>query len=60
MLRRIPIVLALCCSLAASTAIAADQPASEASIKELLEVTHVHRLLDGTMAQVDAFMKQAV
>src|SRR2546421_8094636 len=39
---------------------AADTPPSEASIKQLLEVTHAHQLLDNMMSQIDAMMKNAM
>jgi uncharacterized protein len=57
-----PIQIALASSFlfAFSTAFAADQPASAASIKQLLEVSQVHKLLDSATAQMDALMKQAM
>jgi len=39
---------------------AAETQPSEASVKQLLEVTRVHSLLDATMTQLDGFMKQAM
>lgn len=39
---------------------AADQPASEASIRELFEVTHTRKLLDDMMSQADAVMQNAM
>src|SRR2546430_9127216 len=59
MMKRIAIVLALSCAIAPLNAFAADQPPSEASIKQLLEVMQVRKLLESTMAQMDALMKQA-
>ena len=59
MIKRIATVLALTCSIALSGAFAADQPPTEASIKQLLEVTQVRKLLESTMAQMDAVLKQA-
>ena len=53
-------VVALSCSIASSVVLAADKPPSEASIKELLDVTQVRKLLDATMSQMDAFMQQAM
>jgi uncharacterized protein len=38
----------------------ANQPPSEASIKQLLEITRVHKMIDSTMTQMDAFMTQAM
>jgi len=58
-MKRIAIVLALSCAIAPLNAFAADQPPSEASIKQLLEVTQVRKLLESTMAQMDAVLKQA-
>lgn len=56
MLLRILIVLALC----SQATYAADTPASEASVKLLLEVAHARSLLDTTMAQMDAMMKNVL
>jgi hypothetical protein len=39
---------------------AAGNPASEASIKELLEITHARKLLDTMMSQMDDVMKNAM
>ena len=58
-MKRIAIVLALSCAIAPLNAFATDQPPSEASIKQLLEVTQVRKLLESTMAQMDAVLKQA-
>jgi hypothetical protein len=60
MIKKLQIVLALSCLFAFSTAFGTDQPPSEDSIKELLEIGHVHKLLDSTMTQMDSFMKQTV
>jgi len=52
-------VIGLSCAIALSAGSAADNsPASEASIKQLLEVGQVHKLVDTTMEQMDAYMKQ--
>jgi hypothetical protein len=59
MIKRIAIVFALSCAIAPLGAFAADQPPSEASIKQLLEVTQVRKLLESTMSQMDAVLKQA-
>jgi hypothetical protein len=60
MIKRIEIVLALAFLIALPSAFAADQSASEASVKQLLEVSQVHKILDATMAQMDGFMKQTM
>jgi hypothetical protein len=54
MLKRSLIALALCCPVAH----AAEAPPSDASVKQLLEVTQAHKLLDSTMAQMNGFMTQ--
>jgi uncharacterized protein len=59
MIKRIAIVLTLTCAIALPGAFAADQPPTEASIKQLLEVTQVRKLLESTMAEMDGFMQQA-
>jgi hypothetical protein len=46
--------------VATTTAYAADNPPSEASIKQLLEASHAHKILDTMLAQMDGFMKQAM
>jgi uncharacterized protein len=56
MFTRILMVLILCCSVAS----AADNPPSEASIKQLLEVAQAHKLIDTMMAQMDGFMKNVM
>jgi uncharacterized protein len=52
--------LALAGCFLTSVCCAADAPASEASIKQLLEVSHAHQLLDSMMGQVDGMMKNAM
>lgn len=47
-------------ALASAPAFAADAPPSEASIHELLEVTHAHAMLDTVMAQTEGMMKSAM
>jgi|SRR5690348_13906855 len=47
-----------CGSAAAVTA--ADQPASAASIDELLQVTQAHKLVDSMVARVDSMMRQSI
>ena len=59
MIKRIATVLALTCSIAFPSGFAADQRPTEASIKQLLEVTQIRKLLESTMGQMDALMKQA-
>ena len=59
MVKRIATILALTCSIALPSAFAADQRPTEASIKQLLEVTQIRKLLESTMGQMDALMKQA-
>ncbi len=46
--------------LAMCPAIAAEAPASETSIRELLTLTQSQKLLDGTMGQVDAMMQRSM
>jgi uncharacterized protein len=60
MIRPIRIVLASLCLFAFSTALAVGEPPSEASIKQLMDVTQVHKLLDSATAQMDGLMKQAM
>jgi len=43
-----------------SAAYAADNPPSEASIKQLLEASHAHKILDSMLTEMDGFMKQAI
>ena len=59
MIKPIAIVLALTCAIAFPNAFAADQPPTEASIKQLLEVTQVRKLLESTMAEMDGYTQQA-
>src|SRR5437667_8330879 len=64
MFTRLLIILTLSCPIV----FAADPPSpgsgsagtapSDASIKQLLEVTQTHKMLDSTMAQMNAFMTQ--
>jgi len=46
--------------LAMCPAIAAEAPASEASVRELLSITQSQKLVDGTMGQVDAMMQRSM
>lgn len=59
-LKPILTVIGLIWTVAISVAVAADKPPSDDSIKQLLEVAQVHKLIDTMMAQMDAFMKQAM
>jgi uncharacterized protein len=45
-------------ALSTSIVCAADSPPTEASIKQLLELTNAHKLIDSTAAQMQAFMSQ--
>lgn len=45
--------------LSTSVAIAAETPASEASIREILEVTEVRKLVDTMLPQMEAMMRAA-
>ena len=53
-------VVALFCFVASPIVFAADNTPSEASIKQLLDVGQAHKLLDAMVAQMDAYMKQAM
>lgn len=48
------------CFLVLPICFAADTPPSEASIKQLLEVSHVRALVDSMMGQMDGIMKNAM
>jgi hypothetical protein len=56
MFTRLLLILCLVCPIA----YAAETPPSEASIKQLLEVTHAHQLLDNMTSQLDGIMKNAM
>lgn len=43
-----------------SPAIAAEPPASEASVRELLAITQSRKLVDSTMGQVDTMMQRSM
>ena len=58
-MRMLALVLAAWLS-AAAPAIAQDQPADEAIIRELIEVTGAEKLLDDVHAQVDAMTAQSM
>lgn len=50
--------VALFCSVGLCTSFAADNPPSEASIKQLLELSQAHQLVDTMIAQMDGYMRQ--
>lgn len=52
--------IALTFALTISATFAADTPASEASIRELLQVTEARKLVDGILPQIDAGMKASM
>ena len=56
MCKRILVLLAIACI----TVQAADTVPSDASIRELLEVTHAHKLVDQIIPQFDALMRQSM
>src|SRR5437879_107344 len=58
MTKRILMAVALLCSVGLCTILAADNPPSEASIKQLLEVGQAHKLVDTMTVQMDGYMKQ--
>jgi uncharacterized protein len=60
MIKRVFGLAVIQCGLVLPICFAADGPPSEASVKQLLEVSQVHKILDNTMAQMDGFMKQAL
>ena len=60
MKKRTLTIIGLSCAIAVSVTCAADTPPTEASIKQLLELTHVRKLLDTMTSQLDAMMKTAV
>ncbi|GAA5177006.1 hypothetical protein GCM10025771_13350 [Niveibacterium umoris] len=54
------LALALFISVAVLPATAAEQPASEASVKRLIEITNSKKLVDNAMLQMDAMMKASM
>jgi uncharacterized protein len=58
MLNRLPVLLALL--LGCIVARGADSVPSEESIRQLLTVTNVHKLLDNMIPQVDAMLQKGV
>lgn len=59
MTRRIATIIAFSCAIVFRAGLA-DTPPSEASIKQLLEVGQVHKMVDTMMTQMDAYMKQVM
>jgi hypothetical protein len=53
-------LLALVAVLAATPAFAQNQPASEASVRELMAITNAKSLLDQTYGQLDGVMERAM
>jgi hypothetical protein len=53
-------LVALVALMAAAPAFAQNQPASEASIRELMTITNSKALLDGAYGQLDGVMEQAM
>ena len=60
MIKRIVGVAFINCCIVLSVCWAADAPPTEASIKQLLEVTHAQKLVDSMISQMDALMKNAM
>ena len=56
--RKLFIIVPVCLAFASSVSFAAENPPSEASVKQLLEVSQVRKILDDTMKQIDAMMNQ--
>lgn len=53
-------LLAIVSLFLCSHAFGADQPASEASVREILRMTNVERLIEGMFPQMEAMMKQGM
>ena len=51
-------VLLIALGICSSTIFAADAPPTEASVRQLLEVSQVHKVLDTMMGQMDQLMNQ--
>jgi hypothetical protein len=52
------VILMVCLAVWTTSTFAADTPPTEASIKQLLEASQVHKLLDNMMSQMDQLMNQ--
>jgi len=50
-------IIGLFCAIAASGVCRADTPPTEASIKQLLEVTQARKVLDTMVSQIDMITK---
>ena len=60
MIKRVLGFALISCCFVVPICFAADTPASEASIKQLFEATHVRTLLDSVMTQMDGLTKKAM
>jgi uncharacterized protein len=60
MIKPILTVAALSCAVTVWSAAAADNPPSDASIKQLLEVVQARKLVEAMTGQMDGMMKQAM
>jgi hypothetical protein len=60
MKKQITIALLLCCSVAFPLAAPADDSPSEASIKQLLEVSQARKMLDDTATHLETFLTQTL
>jgi len=60
MIKHIVGVALINCSIVLPVCWAADAPPTEASIKQLLEVSHAQKLVDSMMSQMDTLMKRAM
>lgn len=59
-MRFAPFALAVLLNVTVLPAFAADRPASEASVKRLIEVTDSKKLVDNVMLQMDSMMKASM
>lgn len=59
MIKRVVGFTLVCCFVSA-ICLAADAPPTEASIKQLLEVSHARQLVDSMIGQMDGMMKNAM
>ena len=59
-MKKLASALSLIVCLAAGPVLAADAPASEASIQRLIEVTNARKTLDTVMAQMDDMMQSSM
>jgi hypothetical protein len=56
MLKRTLVLLTVVCT----ASYAAETPPNEESVRKLLEVSQIHKVLDAVMGQMDGYMKQAI